>query len=93
MGFAVGASWSAKLEVGTKGSCVIGRKQLDVAGGGTTWVDLMKGNECESLGLSALRFSPTQNRGKNYIKGAYVRHLSRVLVRSQRNDGSKEYPD
>ena len=70
MGFAVGASWSAKLEVGTKGSCVIGRKQLDVAGGGTTWVDLMKGNECESLGLSALRFSPTQNRGKNYIKGA-----------------------
>jgi len=68
VGFAVGASWSAELEVGT--NCVIDRNQLDVAGGGTTWLNLMKRNECESSGLSALRFSPTQNRGKNYIKRA-----------------------
>ena len=87
VGFAVGASWSAELEVGT--NCVIGRNQLDVAGGGITWVDL----NVRARGSLPSVFLPHRTVGRTISRGPDVRRLSRVLVRSQRNDGSKEYPD
>ena len=51
-GSMVGGGWGL-IEVGIEGSCVIGRKQLDVAGDGTTWFEAEVGGRMGSSGVLA----------------------------------------